>query len=159
MVSFLPFEQRKLRRDGLHLFNIRYWDPALPALAQPGESLMVRYDPRNLSKVYVAARDGRYHPVPYADLGLPPITLWEQRAAIARLHAEGDAAPGEARREWPFSGAGRHLGVGKMANQPADGGATTCGSISRSRPVTDRSASASQPSNAMPTYLPARASA
>jgi putative transposase len=29
-VSFLPFEMRKLRRDGLHLFNIRYWDPVLP---------------------------------------------------------------------------------------------------------------------------------
>ena len=97
VVSFLPFEQRKLRRDGLHLFNIRYWDPALPALAMPGERLTVRYDPRNLSKVYVAASDGRYHPVPYADLGLPPITLWEQRAAVAQLRAEGDAAPGEAR--------------------------------------------------------------
>ena len=24
--SFLPFERRTLRRDGLHLFNIRYWD-------------------------------------------------------------------------------------------------------------------------------------
>ena len=97
VVSFLPFEQRKLRRDGLHLFNIRYWDPALPALAMSGERLTVRYDPRNLSKVYVAASDGRYHPVPYADLGLPPITLWEQRAAVAQLRAEGDAAPGEAR--------------------------------------------------------------
>jgi putative transposase len=26
MIGFLPYVQRKLRRDGLHLFSIRYWD-------------------------------------------------------------------------------------------------------------------------------------
>ena len=57
---------------------------------------MVRYDPRNLSKVYVATAEGGYHPIPYADLGLPPITLWEQRAALAQLRAQADATPGEA---------------------------------------------------------------
>lgn len=95
-IGFLPFEQRSLRRDGLHLFNIRYWDPVLPAIVKPGEPVLVRYDPRNLSKVYVAGPDGRYHPIPYADLGLPPITLWEQRAATARLQREGNSAQIEA---------------------------------------------------------------
>jgi len=55
----------------------------------------VRYDPRNLSKVYVAGPDGRYHPIPYADLGLPPITLWEQRAAMRSLHEQGSNAPAQ----------------------------------------------------------------
>lgn len=91
-ISFLPFEQRSLRRDGLHLFNIRYWDAALPAIVKLGDSVLLRYDPRNLSKVYVAGPDRRYHPIPYADLGLPPITLWEQRAAMAELHREGSSA-------------------------------------------------------------------
>jgi putative transposase len=81
-LSFLPFEHRTLRRDGLHLFNIRYWDPVLPAIVRPGESVMVRYDPRNLSKIYVAGPDDSYVPVSYADLTLPSITLWEQRAAM-----------------------------------------------------------------------------
>lgn len=94
--SFLPFEERKLRRDGLHLFNIRYWDNVLPAMVQPGTSVLVRYDPRNLSKVYIAGPDQRYHPIPYADLSLPPITLWEQRAAVAKLRSQGDNAPAQA---------------------------------------------------------------
>jgi putative transposase len=96
-LSFLPFEHRTLRRDGLHLFNIRYWDPVLPAIVRPGESVMVRYDPRNLSKIYVAGPDDSYAPVSYADLTLPPITLWEQRAAMARLREQGDSAPAQAR--------------------------------------------------------------
>lgn len=94
-LSFLPFERRTLRRDGLHLFNIRYWDPALPVIVKLGESVLVRYDPRNLSKVYVAGSDERYHPIPYADLTLPPITLWEQRAAMTKLRDDGDNAPAQ----------------------------------------------------------------
>lgn len=97
VLSFLPFEHRTLRRDGLHLFNIRYWDPVLPAVVRPGESVLVRYDPRNLSKIYVMAPDDSYVPVPYADLTLPPITIWEQRAAMARLREQGDSAPAQAR--------------------------------------------------------------
>lgn len=96
-LSFLPFEQRLLRRDGLHLFNIRYWDSVLPVIVKPGQSVLVRYDPRNLSKVYVAGSDARYHPIPYADLTLPPITLWEQRAAMAKLRVDGHNAPAQAR--------------------------------------------------------------
>ena len=96
-LSFLLFEQRTLRRDGLHLFNSRYWDSVLPVIVKPGESVLVRYDPRNLSKVYVAGPDDRYHPIPYADLTLPPITLWEQRAAMAKLRDDGDNAPARAK--------------------------------------------------------------
>ena len=96
-LSFLPFERRTLRRDGLHLFNIRYWDSVLPVIVKPRESVLVRYDPRNLSKVYVAGSDERYHPIPYADLTLPPITLWEQRAAMAKLRGDGDNAPAQAK--------------------------------------------------------------
>ncbi len=96
-LSFLPFERRTLRRDGLHLFNIRYWDSVLPVIVKPGESVFVRYDPRNLSKIYVAGSDERYHPIPYADLTLPPITLWEQRAAMAKLRGDGDNAPAQAK--------------------------------------------------------------
>lgn len=95
-ISFLPFETRKLRRDGIHLFNIRYWDTVLPAIVAPGEPLMVRYDPRNLSKIFVATSEGAYHPIPYADLALPPISLWEQRAAMAKLRTDGDNAATQA---------------------------------------------------------------
>ena len=91
-VSFLPFEQRKLRRDGIHMFHIRYWDNVLPALVKPAEPILVRYDPRNLSKVWVTGPDQLYHAIAYADLSLPPITLWEHRAALALLKAQGNKA-------------------------------------------------------------------
>jgi putative transposase len=94
-VGFLPSMQRKLRRDGLHLFNLRYWDNVLPSIVQLGMTVLVRYDPRNLSKVYIQGPDQRYCPIPYADLSLPPITLWEQRAALSALRDQGDTAPSQ----------------------------------------------------------------
>ena len=52
----------------------------------------MRYDPRNLSKVWVTGPDQLYHAIAYADLSLPPITLWEHRAALALLKAQGNKA-------------------------------------------------------------------
>ena len=69
----------------------------LPVIVKLGETVLVRYDPRDLSKVYVAGSDERYHPIPYADLTLPPITLWEQRAAMVKLRVDGDNAPAQAK--------------------------------------------------------------
>jgi putative transposase len=33
MVNFLPLETLILQKDGIHLFNIRYWSERLPLLA------------------------------------------------------------------------------------------------------------------------------
>ena len=69
----------------------------LPVIVKLGETVLVRYDPRDLSKVYVAGSDERYHPIPYADLTLPPITPWEQSAAMVKLRVDGDNAPAQAK--------------------------------------------------------------
>jgi putative transposase len=62
-----------LRRDGIHLWNIRYWDNVLsPWAGRMQRPLLVKYDPRNLSRIYVRDPDGLHWPVPYADLGQPP---------------------------------------------------------------------------------------
>lgn len=45
----------------------------------------------------MAGSNERYHPIPYADLTLPPITLWEQCAAMAKLRVDGDNAPAQAK--------------------------------------------------------------
>jgi putative transposase len=47
MVNFLPLATRILQKDGIHLFNIRYWSERV----QRHESVNVRYDPRNLSRL------------------------------------------------------------------------------------------------------------
>jgi putative transposase len=75
-LHFLPMEMRGLRKDGIHLFNIRYWSERLPLIARPGDDLVVRYDPRNLGRIYVLGRDGDYHEIVYADVRHPPISLW-----------------------------------------------------------------------------------
>jgi putative transposase len=81
-------EMRSMRKDGIHLFNIRYWSERLPLIARPGDDLVVRYDPRNLGRIYVLGRDGDYHDIVYADVCHPPINLWEQRFARQTLRAQ-----------------------------------------------------------------------
>jgi putative transposase len=88
--DFLPFKERAIRRDGIRLFNIHYQDGALAHLVDSGiGKLRIKYNPRDLSAVFVDVPDADYIRVPYADLRRPPITLWEHRAAIRRLRAEG----------------------------------------------------------------------
>jgi putative transposase len=93
-------ERRVLQRNGLQLFNLRYWSDALPALVRGDEPLLVRYDPRDLSKLYVKAPDHSYLEVPYADIRLPPLSLWELRAARRFLAQRGDPRRNQERLFW-----------------------------------------------------------
>jgi len=89
-VSFLPDEERKLRPDGIHLFGLRYWSSALTAdIGRVEEKLLVKYDPRDLSRVFVRRPTGNFVEARYADLTLPAITLSEARAAHRALNAKG----------------------------------------------------------------------
>ncbi len=89
-VGFLPEERRQLRRDGIHLFGIRYWSPALSQdVGRSEQRLMVRYDPRDLSTVFVRRTNGHFVEARYRSLGRPPISLWERNAAVRQLNAKG----------------------------------------------------------------------
>ena len=90
-LDFLPFERRTIQRSGISLFNITYSDGVLSTfLAKPRQLFTVRYDPRDLSRVYLRDPDGTYWPIPYSDRRLPAVTLAEVRAASRRLHAAGE---------------------------------------------------------------------
>jgi putative transposase len=97
MISFLPIKHRRLQRNGLFLEHIRYWSDVLPTIAQPRESLVVRFDPRNLSQLFVLDSHHRYHTIPYADIRRPPISLWELRHAHAILRRQAKASIDEER--------------------------------------------------------------
>ena len=99
-ISFLPMQRRLLQRNGLQLFNLQYWSDALPSMARQAEQLLVRYDPRDLSKIYVKAPDHSYLEVPYADIRRPPISLWELRAARRFLLQHGDTKRHQERLFW-----------------------------------------------------------
>lgn len=94
--NFLPGERRLIRRDGIRLFNIHYWGNVLSPLAGRSERpALVKYDPGDLSRIYFRDDSGSYWEIPYRDLRLPPISLWEHRAAMQKLQAEGRRAVDE----------------------------------------------------------------
>jgi putative transposase len=96
LFDFLPFEHRKVRRDGIRLFNIHYWDNILSAwVGELDQPMPVKYDPRDLSRVFLRAPDGKHWPIRYRDLGRPRITLWEHREATRTLRERGRRAVDE----------------------------------------------------------------
>jgi putative transposase len=97
VIGFLPIVHRKLQRNGLFFERIRYWADVLPSIAQPRESLLTRYDPRDLSRLYVLTPTKSYQAVPYADVRRPPITLAELRFAHAELLREAKGSINEER--------------------------------------------------------------
>lgn len=89
-IDFLPAVERMVRRDGIHLFGLRYWDDVLSIWAgRKGRQLRVSYDPRDLSTVFVRGPNGHRYPVRFADLRHPPITLAEHRRAQTVLRERG----------------------------------------------------------------------
>jgi putative transposase len=90
VLDFLPFKDRVVRREGVRLFNVTYFDGALAALLDRAERrCRVKYDPRSMDAVFVELPEGGHLRVPCADLGRPAVTLWEQRAAQRTLRDEG----------------------------------------------------------------------
>ena len=58
--SFLPETRRQLLKDGIHLEKIRYWSDVLARdLGRSGE-MRIKYDPRDLSRIFVRRPDGGY---------------------------------------------------------------------------------------------------
>ena len=91
-LDFLPAVSRMVQRDGIHFHEIRYWDNVLsPWVGRLKKPLWTKYDPRNLSRVYVRDPDGKHWPIPYADLRQPPVALWELVEARKRLRQRGSA--------------------------------------------------------------------
>jgi putative transposase len=89
MIDFLPMERRLVRREGVFLHSIGYWADVLRTWIGEQERMIVRYDPRDLSRVHLLAPDGRYYDLSYRDLRRPAISLWEHRLALKRLRDEG----------------------------------------------------------------------
>jgi putative transposase len=89
LIDFLPLERRLIRRDGISLHSIHYWSDILRTWIGEPQKMIVRYDPRDLSRLYLLAPDGQYYDLHYRNLRRPPISLWEQRLALKRLREEG----------------------------------------------------------------------
>ncbi len=90
VLDFLPFVERTIQRDGVYLFGITYFDNVLGTLLESnGPKRRIKFDPRDLSAVYLELPHGGYARLPYADLLRPPISLWEHQEVTRRLRAAG----------------------------------------------------------------------
>lgn len=95
-VSFLPSEKRQVRRDGIHLFDIRYWSDALAGrVARKDGKVVVRYDPRDISAIWVELDGGRCVEARYRNLEIPPVSLWEYREAMRLARTLGKTGSNE----------------------------------------------------------------
>lgn len=75
-----------MRPNGIHLFKLRHWSPALSAdVGRTGRRLLVKYDPRDLSRIFVRRSSGTFVEARYADVTLPSVTLREVPTARRTL--------------------------------------------------------------------------
>lgn len=81
-ISFFPFELRRLGRTGIALFNVHYWSDVFSSMVgRLHGKVQVKYDPRDLSQVWVVHPDGHFIEARYRNLTRPRISLWESRRA------------------------------------------------------------------------------
>ena len=96
-IDFMPMETRTVQRYGIQWDNIFYYDPVLDSYINtclPGEEskqkFVVRRDPRDISKIYFYDPTTKlYTPLPYRNIGYPPMSLYELKEIRKRLTEEG----------------------------------------------------------------------
>lgn len=93
LMDFLPLERRTVQDYGIQIDYIRYHSPILRAFtsgSKNGRQFIVRYDPRDMSHVYLYDdQNAAYIEVPRANAHFEPTALWEVKAAIKKLKSEG----------------------------------------------------------------------
>lgn len=91
LLSFLPGTERQLSPQGISMFAMHYYSPWLSAIVPERDRLgrlEVRYDPRDISHVYVRDPETRqFRPVERRDGQLTSVTLWEHEAERTRRRA------------------------------------------------------------------------
>lgn len=103
-LDFMPVMTPTVQRYGIQIMGIQYWCDALryfagdhdPDLGKGKPKYICRYDPRNLSKIWMfEPKSGKYIEVPYRDLSRPPISLWELKESKRQLKKESIATTNE----------------------------------------------------------------
>jgi len=85
----LPERRRRLLKDGIHLEKIRYWSDALARDVGRGAEVTIKYDPRDMSRIFVRQPDGHFIEARYRNLAFPHASWWEWKHAKDRLRKQG----------------------------------------------------------------------
>ncbi len=84
LLTFLPSAERRLTPQGISMFALFYYAPWLGSLVPERDrlgKLEVRYDPRDISNVYVRdPASAAFRPVPRRDGISTPVTSWEHES-------------------------------------------------------------------------------
>ena len=89
-VSFLPDAHRTPRPDGIWLHGIPYWSNALSSqVGRVKRELLVKFDPRDVSRIFVQHPDGHFMEARARALGFPAISLREWKQARKALGVKG----------------------------------------------------------------------
>ena len=95
LIDFLPVLRRTLTRSGFVIDHVQYYCDALKpwiARREQQDRFILRRDPRDISRIWALDPDGgAYLEVPYRTMSRPPVSAWEQKAAIDRLREVGRA--------------------------------------------------------------------
>lgn len=89
-IDFMPFIERTVQNYGVVIDDIYYFADVLrpwvnaPDPDQPKLKRLFKFrrDPRDISRLYFFDPNiKRYYVIPYRDVGLPPISIWDYRTA------------------------------------------------------------------------------
>lgn len=95
LLSLLPGTYRPVTREGLHRFNLKYWDDALVPFIGDRKRYWVAHNPLDISRVYFRLGDV-YIDIPWRDRTRRPIALFELTMAKKALKRGHDHATTEA---------------------------------------------------------------
>jgi putative transposase len=142
LLRFLPGEERKLGPTGIRRFGLDYYshvlDPYIVNADRHGK-LLVRHDPRNISRIYVRLPDtGAYLAVGRRDGIAGPVSLWEHRAERRRRRLHGAA----------------YSGVRARARRDIDASAREAATLTSRRRRAARAAERERLGTSAPTPLP-----
>jgi len=97
-LDFMPFEERVVNDYGVVIDDVHYFSDVLrpwinapdPKFPRHSRKFRFRRDPRDISHIYFFDPEfSRYCAIPYRDLSLPPVSIWELRAAKKRARDLG----------------------------------------------------------------------
>lgn len=84
-LNFLPEKTRTIQRQGVQFLTLEYFGSELSMQVRQGRrEVTIRYDPNDLSHVYVQGRDLKWSLLSSRYPECPPITLWEVEAERRR---------------------------------------------------------------------------
>lgn len=75
--DLLPHESRVVDRAGIHLYQLRYRCDELAPYVNSDIKRVIRFDPRDISVVWLERPDGGYLEVPWTNRAWPRLSLWE----------------------------------------------------------------------------------